>query len=267
MAMNDHIPPAWNDRVYYYASRIVHDTAAGEWDVHVDPENCLVALNDAVNERFGTAFPTVETLADEPVERRVAGDREIYEGRLLLGAGVIPMVGDDLVLIFRDADAPADPLRWTAADGRVDATPTRTAFKEFHEELLVFREGTPVYVDVPGAPPLRDTYTETLRTNGYEVPEPLPTVTGTVPERYHELFETVRTHFGEEQTSGSFFVDWYPEAGNLGAATVVAIEESGLTFADGEFGRCVQRFPLEVAADRPAEMYVGTVAAFLDYAT
>lgn len=266
MAMNDHIPSAWNDRVYYYASRIVHDTAAGEWDVHVDPENCLVALNDGVNERFGTALPTVETLVDEPVERHDREDREIYEGRLLLGAGVIPIAGDDLVLIFRDADAPADPLRWTAADGRVDATPTRTAFKEFHEELLVFREGTPVYVDVPGAPPLRDTYTETLRTNGYEVPEPLPTVTGTVPERYRESFDPVRTHFGEERTSGSFFVDWNPKTGTLDLAKIVAIGEAELTFADGEFDRCVQRFPLEVAADRPAGMYVGTVASFLEHA-
>ncbi|WP_178917409.1 hypothetical protein [Natronomonas gomsonensis] len=266
MAMNDHVPSAYDDRVYYYATRIVHDTAVGEWDVHVDPENCLVALNDAVNERFGTAFPTVETLVDEPVERRVAGDREIYEGRLLLGAGVIPMVGDDLVLIFRDADAPADPLRWTAADGRVDATPTRTAFEEFHEELLVFREGTPVYVDVPGAPSMRDTYTEALRENGYEVPNPLPTVSGRVPERYGGSFETVRTHFGEEQTSGSFFVDWNSKTGTLDAAKIVAIEQSDFTFADGEFGRCVQRFPLEVAADRPAGMYVGTVAAFLEHA-
>ncbi|MCY4732369.1 hypothetical protein KY092_17600 [Natronomonas gomsonensis] len=265
MAMNDHIPPAYDDRVFYYAERIVHDTAAGEWDVHVDPENCLVALSDGVNERFGTALPTVDALVDEPIERHTAGDREIYEGRLLLGAGVIPMVGDDLVLIFRDADAPADPLRWTGADGRVDATPTRTAFEEFHEELLVFRAGTPVYVDVPGAPPLRDTYTETLRANGYEVLDPLPTVEGTVPERYRKSFEPVRTHFGEERTTGSFFVDWNPEAGSLEAAKVVAIGETNLTFADGEFDRCVQRFPLEMAAGRPAEMYVRTVAAFLEH--
>ena len=267
MAMNDHIPSAYNDRVYYYANRVVHDTESGVWDVHIDPENCLVALNDAVNERFETAFPTVETIGAEPIERRVAGDREIYEGRLLLGAGVIPIVDDELVLIFRDADAPADPLRWTAADGRVDATPTRTAFEEFHEELLVFREGTPVYVDVPGAPALGDTYAEALRENGHEVPDSLPTVEGRIPDRYRESFESVRTHFGEERTEGSFFVHWNPEGGTLEVAKVVAVEATNLTFTDGEFDRCVQRFPLELAADRPAEMYVGTVAAFLDHAT
>jgi hypothetical protein len=177
------------------------------------------------------------------------------------------MVGDDLVLIFRDADAPADPLRWTAADGRVDATPTRTAFEEFYEELLVFREGSPVYVDVPGAPPLDDTYAEALRKNGYEVPDPLPTVEGTVPDRYRNSFEPVRTHFGEERTDDSFFVNWDPEGGTLEVAKAVAIETANPTFADGEFDRCVQRFPLELAAERPPGTFVGSVAAFVRHVT
>lgn len=260
--MHDRVPEAYDDAVYLYATRIAHDVGAGRWEVHVDPENCLVALDDGVNDRFDVDLPTIGELREEPVERRVEGDREVREGRLLMGAGVQPVVDGDFVCIFRDADAPAAPLRWTAADGRVDATPERTAFEEFHEELLVFRDGTPVYVDVSGAPDLRDRYAETLRENGHEVPDPLPTLEGRIPDRFRAQFETVRTRFGEETYETELWVNGHPQG--IDTRSVVEFSGEDLTFEDGEFDRCVERFPPDVATDLPSGAFVPGVWILLE---
>jgi hypothetical protein len=261
--MDDHIPVELNDAVYYYASEVVRHPE-GKWELHVDPEDCLVAFDGGIADRFDREIPTLADVEAEPVTRRIEGETEILEGRILLGGGVIPLVDGALVLIFRDAKAPADPLRWTAADGRVDSTPTRTVFGEFYEELLVFREGTPVYVEVPEAPDMRETYARALEENGFEVPDTFPTIDGRIPERYREAYEPVVTHFGEKRHEAAFWADWDIEAGHFGVNHIVAFDGPDLTFADGEFGRCVERFPIEMAADRPADSYVGSVSRFLD---
>lgn len=262
--MKDHIDAELEDAVYYYATEVRRDTEEGRWELHVDPEDCLVALNEEVNEYFDLSLPTVGAVEAEPVTHRTEGDTEVLEGRILLGGGVIPIVDGALVLIFRDAQAPAAPLRWTAADGRVDSTLTRTTFGEFYEELLVFQDGTPTYVDVPEAPDMRETYAETLDENGYEVPDPLPTLEGRVPDTYRAAYDPVETHFGDQRYDGEFWVNWDTDVGRFGVNQIVAFDGPNLTFADGEFGRCVERFPLELAADRPADSYVGSVARFIE---
>lgn len=260
--LNNRVPQEYDDAVYLYATRIQHHVGAERWEVHVDPDNCLVALNERVNDHFGVDLPTVGDLGGETTERRVEGDREIHEGRLLMGAGIQPIVDGDFVLIFRDAGAPAAPLRWTAADGRVDGTLTHTAFAEFYEELLVFKDSTPVYVEVPGAPDLREVYAGTLRANGHEVPDPLPTVEGHVPDRFREQFETVRTHFGEETYETELWVNGYP--GGIDTRSVVEFSDDDLAFADGEFERCVERFPPDLATDLPEEAFVPGVWVLLE---
>lgn len=262
--MDDHISAELKDAVYYYATEVVRDTADGRWELHVDPDDCLVSLNEDVNDHFGLELPTVETVESDPVTHRVEGDTEILEGRILLGGGVIPIVDDALVLIFRDAKAPAAPLRWTAADGRVDSTLTRTTFGEFYEELLVFQGREPVYVDVPEAPDMRETYRSTLEENGYESPESLSTLEGQVPGTYREAYDPVVTHFGDQRYESEFWADWDIDAGHFGVNQVIAFDGPDLTFADGELGRCVERFPLEMAAERPSETYVGSVSRFIE---
>ncbi|MFT4884690.1 MAG: hypothetical protein ACI8U4_002207 [Natronomonas sp.] len=262
--MNDHIPAELKDAVYYYARKVVRDAEEGRWELHVDPDDCLVALNEDVNDHFDRDFPTLETVEAEPVTHRVEDDSEVLEGRILLGGGVIPIVDDALVLIFRDAGAPAAPLRWTAADGRVDATLTRTTFGEFYEELLVFQDGTPVYVDVPEAPDMRETYAEALEANEFEVPDPLPTLQGAVPETYRAAYDPVVTHFGDQRYESEFWVNWDIDAGHFGVNQAIAFDGPDLTFADGELCRCVERFPLEMAAERPSDSYVDSVSRFIE---
>lgn len=261
--MDDLIPPEQKDAVYYYARKVVrHDD--DRWELHVDPEDCLVALNEEVNDYFDLALPTVGAIKAESVSHRVQDDSEVLEGRILLGGGVIPIVDDALVLIFRDAGAPAAPLRWTAADGRVDSTLTRTTFGEFYEELLVFQDGTPVYVDVPEAPDMRETYANALEENGFEVPDPLPTLEGRVPDAYRDAYDPVVTHFGDQRYEGEFWVNWDTDGGHFGVNQVIAFDGPDLRFVDGELSRCVERFPLELAAKRPAEAYVPSVAKFIE---
>lgn len=261
--MDDLIPPEQKDAVYYYGQKVVrHDD--GRWELHVDPEDCLVALNEDVNDHFGLDLPTLATIEAEPVSRRVEDDSEMLEGRILLGGGVIPIVDDALVLIFRDAGAPAAPLRWTAADGRVDSTLARTTFGEFYEELLVFQDGTPAYVDVSEAPDMRETYAEALEANGFEVPDPLPTLEGHVPDAYRDAYDPVVTHFGDRRYECEFWANWDIEAGHFGVNQIIAFDGPDLTFVDGELGRCVERFPLEMAAERPTDSYVGSVSHFLE---
>lgn len=262
--MDDHIPPEQKDAVYYYARKVLRHDDEGRWELHVDPDDCLVALNEAVNDHFDLDLPTVEAVEADPVTHRTEGETEILEGRILLGGGVIPLVDDALVLIFRDAEAPADPLRWTAADGRVDSTLTRTTFGEFYEELLVFQDGTPAYVDVPDAADMRETYAEALEENGYEVPDPLPTLEGRVPDTYRAAYDPVVTHFGDQRYENDFWANWDTEAGRFAVNGIIAFEGPNLTFADGEFDRCVERFPLELATDLPSGTYVGSVARFLE---
>lgn len=261
--MDDLIPAEQKDAVYYYGQKVVRQDD-GRWDLHVDPEDCLVALNEAVNDHFGLELPTLATIEEEAVTHRVEDGAEVLEGRVLLGGGVIPIVDDALVLIFRDAGAPAAPLRWTAADGRVDSTLTRTTFGEFYEELLVFQDGTPTYVDVPEAPDMRETYAEALEANGHAVPDPLRTLEGRVPDTYREAYDPVVTHFGDQRYEGDFWVNWDTDTGHFGVNQVIAFDGPDLTFADGELGRCVERFPLELAAERPPETYVPSVRRFIE---
>jgi hypothetical protein len=262
--MQEHIDPHLEDAVYYYARKVRYDTDVGRWTVHLDPDDCRVALNERINDRFDVGLPTLPAIEAEPVTHRVDGTTEVLEGRIPLGGGVIPLVDDALVLIFRDAEAPSAPLRWTAPDGRADSTLTRTVFGEFYEELLVFRDGTPVYVDAPAAPDMRDTYADALEENGHGVPDPLPSLEPTVPDAYRAAYEPVETHFGDRRYEGEFWANWDTDGGWFGVNRVLAVDGTGLSFADGELSRCVERFPLELAADRPGDSYTATVRRFIE---
>ncbi|MFB6119798.1 MAG: hypothetical protein ABEJ68_01630 [Halobacteriaceae archaeon] len=256
--MRDCVPPDEGDSLFLSATSVVHDPAAGRWDVYVDPEDCLVALDG------DRRHPSIDSLGPDDVTVAETEGRRRYEGRILLGAGVVPVVGDAVPLIFRDAGAPTNPFCWTAPAGRVDDDPGTTAFREFYEELLVFRDGTPAYVDVDGVE-MRDVYRSALAENDVD-PDALTTVRGTVPDRFRCAFDTVVTHFGDQRIESELWTEWIPDEPSLEFRTAVEIDAdpSRLTFRDGELDRCVELFPTAELASLPAALFVPGLAAFRD---
>lgn len=229
-----------DDTVFAAAERVVHDHEANRWTLRVDPGEGLVG------DPVGTSVRDVQ--AERP-ERTTDGDVTVLEGPVLFSAGVVTLVDDRFALLYRDADAPTAPERWTSPAGRGDYDPGTTALKEFYEELLIVEDGTPVFVTFDErSSELEDAYAAALRGIGITTPpSEWHRVTGTTPERYRPHLSTVVTEIDSERYTDEMLVYYDEDANTLECRFVIAVDlpidrGAALSFHDGEFDRTVRRF-------------------------
>ncbi|MDG5777956.1 NUDIX hydrolase [Haloarculaceae archaeon H-GB2-1] len=238
--MNRRIPPDRADELFFYAKRVVADDEG--WRIDVDPAHCLTGYADEVD----VAYPLRELGVDE---RRIANGRTVYEGRIPFSAGVVLLVEGTFVMLYRDADAPSDPCKWTSPAGRCDHDPTQTAYRELYEELLVRANGRPAVVEV-GDESAVARYETTLRERGFDHPrEQWLRLPASVPDRYDSLHVPVETHYGDERHVGRFWPYWDDAKETLELRTILEIQRPGdgpsLSFSDPEYGRRVEQFTLD----------------------
>jgi 8-oxo-dGTP pyrophosphatase MutT (NUDIX family) len=235
--MDGRIPEDRRDEVFFYAREIHHDERTDEWTVQLDSENCLTGYSDDVD-----FSPSVDEISGRSLASHEEGETTVYEGPVLLSAGVVLCVNDRFVLFERDADAPVDPLRWTSPAGRCDTTPRRTALKELYEELLVIADGRPALIVPPEGDAHEDVYDETLRRNGiHSPPEDWVRLRADVPEQFRHLYARVTTAYGEDRYVDEFWPFLDEASSTLELRKVYRIEPGeevgSLQFEDGEYGR------------------------------
>lgn len=258
--LNTYIPPAWDDKVYFFAKELVHDLQDGSWLMKVNPAAGLVCMKE--NQQ---GWPTVQDLRRERAQEEWRGRQAIYTGRILFSAGVILLLNGKILLFQRDAEALVDPRLWTTPAGRCDREPQMTAYKEFYEEViildgsqnrpvLIIFQGSEVYLDY-----LKKVYAKTLRRQGFAWPVAQWASWHAAPlELPAPLIQTVRVQVeggetGHGQTvpeayEGRFLVFWDQNHNTLELRSVVSLEippeqEAGLKLMDGEFNRPVKLFP------------------------
>jgi hypothetical protein len=246
------------DTVFAYASKVVHDEAAGQWTLYADPQDCLVG--DPVG------IPIDAVRAEQPSRTEIGG-KTIYEGRILFSAGVIMIVNGQHVLIYRDEDAPTDQDRWTSPAGRGDHDPGTTALKEFYEELAVTEGGKPAFITVDErSAAFEDTYEATLRTvDQYAPPGEWRRVAGTTPERYRPYLSSVVTEFGDERCTDELLAYYDVTSNTLELRFVVNVDVTperaeAFAFHDGEAGREVKWFTESELLDFDSDDLVPTDA-------
>lgn len=235
--MQERIPATQRDKRFFYASEIRHDAQNGEWHIRIDPEDCLTGYSDVVDED-----PQLGEISDRSLTVREMVDATVYEGPILLSAGVVLCVGDRFVLFERDADAPVAPLTWTSPAGRCDTTPIRTALGELYEELLISADGRPAVVAPPDHEPVTDVYDRTLRWNGIDTdPDDWVRVDAVTPDQFADLQATVITEYGDERHKTMFWPYLDETNSTLELRKIYRIETpedvNSLRFEDAEFDR------------------------------
>lgn len=279
MSMNHFIPDALDDKVFFYA-RKVDRSRDMNWSIHVDPNACLVSMED-----MGNALPTVDALRQGELKKKIAGNRVCYEGNVLFSGGVVLTINEKLLLLLRDAEAPVDPLRWTSPAGRCDREPLFTSLKEFYEEVIIFDRisGNPVFVAFPDKTyrqALKGIYSRTLQRKGFDHREvQWMVVHAAVDDRHAGHLRTVQTFFGSDQESGGgrdgevfkarFFTFFDETANTLELRQLIALSissemEARLTFRDGEYERSVRLFSTEEFTHLEHTSLVGTMVHFRD---
>ena len=245
--MNEYILPEWNDKLFFYGRRLVHEQAQRTWHLTVVPEDCLAGYEAG---EYG--LPTLSDLRRQKPGKTLRGETRKYEGRILFSAGVILIINDKIVLAQRTADAAVDPLKWTCPAGRCDGDPGRTALKEFYEELVVLDGCVPIFIDF-GHRELADIYRQTLIRISPNVcmdsdewstmaPDELPGL--------ESLLSTVRTTFGDEVFNDRFMVYWDEPGNVLEMRHITALRlppeiENRIILKDGERDRPVKLFPMK----------------------
>lgn len=262
--MNDRIPERREDELFFYANRLVYDGETDRWEIHVDPDDCLTGYADAVD----VSHPIAAIEDSEPTVRN-EGSRVVYEGRLLFSAGVILLIDGHVVLLYRDAEAPVDPCKWTSPAGRCDNTPGRTALQELYEELLVVSDGRPVHIAVPDRETLTGPYQRTLRNNGiYASTTDWETVTAGCPPDYEPVVSTVETHYGDETAVDEFWAYFNTDSSVLELRYIIEISTPDsipmIRFEDGEYDRQTALFTHDELQAIPTEDLVPANAAFRD---
>jgi hypothetical protein len=279
MAMNHFIADALDDKVFFYA-RKVDQGPDMNWDIHVDPNACLVSMEDMDN-----ALPTVETLRQGALNKQIVRNGIFYKGQVLFSGGVVLTINEKFLLLLRDAQAPVDPLKWTSPAGRCDREPLFTSLKEFYEEVIIFDRisGHPVFVSFPEKTYCRASkgiYSRTLKRKGFDQREAQWTVVNArADNKYIEHLRTVQTFFGSGQESGpsvdgevfkARFFTFFDEIANtlelrlLASLSVPSEMETRLAFRDGEYERSVRLFSIEDLMHLEDASLVGTMVHFRD---
>lgn len=252
-SMNTFITSKVDDTIFFYARRVATDNHS--WHIDVDSSSCLVALR--TNQE---GLPIVNALREGTLTETIEGNWTVYEGRVLISAGIILTVNGKVLMLQRDDKAPVDPLKWTSTAGRCDREPLLTALKEFYEEVVLFERtsGKPVFVDFPGhsySAELQDIYTETLTRTGFaHPPETWTHRPASIPDYAHPLLREVNISFGAnvpKQNNEVVMCQFFPifdrenntlELRLLAELTVPPEVEADLAFLDGEYQRQARLF-------------------------
>jgi 8-oxo-dGTP pyrophosphatase MutT (NUDIX family) len=126
--MDGNTPPWADDRVFWYAQKIIRTPDGIE--IHVDKKKSLTAFNPVCQE---LQAPCISTLAS----LRPAADWNKGFGPVLVSSGTLLFINGKILVTRRSADATIDPWRWTTPAGRCDRTPVKTAYKETAEEVSI----------------------------------------------------------------------------------------------------------------------------------
>ena len=272
-SMNTFIPTEVDDTVFFYARRVATDNHS--WHLNVDANSCQVALRDN-----GEGLPTVNALRESALTETTEGAWTVYEGRVLISAGIILTVNGKVLMLQRDDKAPVDPLKWTSTAGRCDREPLLTALKEFYEEVVLFERssGRPVFVDFLGHPyceELQEIYAETLTRTGFaHPPEIWLHRPAAIPNYAHPFMREVKISFGPNvpgQSNEVFVGQFFPifdrenntlELRWLAELTVPPEVEADLGFLDGEYQRQARLFDKDEFAGMDASSLVYAMAYF-----
>ena len=257
--MNRFILHGLDDTIFFYATKLekYHDLT---WSIDVDPASCLVSM--AANTE---GLPTVNNLRKGSLQKTVEDDRIIYQGKILLSSGIMLTVNDKILMLFRDEDAPVEPLKWTSPAGRCDREPFLTALKEFYEEVILFDRisGKPVFVAFPKHEyfeQVKQIFRLTLARKGFIQPvEEWIFINADFERNNSTLLQSVRTCFESCETTddddretytGMFFPFMDEENNTLELRLLASVSmpnktEVQLAFCDGEYERTVKLFTKE----------------------
>lgn len=275
--MNHFIPHNLDDEVFFYARRLINEREA-HWNIHIDPNECLVSLKD-----MGDGMPMVEELRQGKLQKQTTGDQISYEGRVLFSGGIILTVNGKILMLFRDEGAPVEPLKWTSPSGRCDREPLLTSLKEFYEEVIIYDQisGNPIFVEFQDrgyTEDLKKIYSKTLKTKGFDKRfQQWEFIQAEMNNRFSTYLHKVQTSFGPYDQSnvsinneiyqGNFFT-YFDEEGNtlemrlLAALSISAEKEAQLAFQDGEYERDVKLFSKEDFMLLDEESLVHTMTYF-----
>lgn len=254
--MNRFIPHNLDDTIFFYATK-VEKSSDLTWSVDVDPAACLV--NMAANTE---GLPTVNDLRQGKVLKKIENNHVVYEGKILFSSGIILTVNGKILMLFRDEEAPVEPLKWTCPAGRCDREPFLTALKEFYEEVILFDSvtGQPVFVSFPCHQyyeQAQEIYRLTLAGKGFMQPiEDWVFIDADFERNHSPLLKQVRTCFtsdkiGRQEVYTDMFFPFMDEENNtlelrlLASVSIPDKTEARLAFCDGEYGRPVKLFTKE----------------------
>ncbi len=277
--MNGFIPGDLDDRVFYYAHRVIRGPGQ-TWSIFVEPDACLVGMSDE-----GGRFPTLNEMRNGGLQRSSSGEQVVYDGRILFSGGVILTVNNKILMLLRDENASVDPLKWTSPAGRCDKEPLLTSLKEFYEEVILFdrRSGHPIFVTFLTSPydgELKKIYSKTLNRKGFDPQVRQWTVAhAAVNEDFNGPLHSVETRFGPDRQidpsrtgnifTGDFFTYFDEENNTLELRLVADLSlppgmVSRLAFCDGEYEREVRLFNRNEFMQLKKTDLVGTMAYYRD---
>lgn len=250
------VPDSYDDdTVFLFASRLIHHRDPARWDIVVDPEHCLA----------GAVGPPVSAIQSETPAIDDPGDRVVYEGRILLSAGVVFVLNGNHVLIERGPDAPTAPGQWTSPAGRCEHDPGTTALTEFYEELALTAGEHPVFVTWgERSDAYVETYRETVQQLGHDIP---PTewreFDAGVPDSFARHLSTVTTTYGDQEFSDEMLTYYVPETNTLELRFVLRVDVPGdvletISLHDVEYDRTVALFDRETLKQIPPSDIVAT---------
>ncbi|MCL4537563.1 MAG: NUDIX hydrolase [Nitrospirae bacterium] len=211
--MNYFIFPKYNDKVFFYCNELRHDQNEKAWEIYVNPEDCLVALDEEVKkiDKSLEKLPTVIELRKQKPQGFKKDNTISYKGNILFSSGVILIINGKILMLQRSKNT-IDPEKWTSPAGRCDLDPELTGLKEFYEELILInkKERKPIFVKI-GSDYLaiKKIYKNTLEKKkelgDIDISEDnwfqLEAETST---EYRSLLESVTTKFGSTLFKGKF---------------------------------------------------------------
>lgn len=274
--MNSVIPDSLDDTVFFYATKV---EKAGDsiWSVDVDQADCLVSM--AANT---DGLPSVNDLRECRVLKKVENGHVVFEGKILFSSGIILTVNDKVLMLFRDEQAPVEPLKWTSPAGRCDREPFLTALKEFYEEVIIFDgvTGKPIFVTFPEheySEQAQDIYRLTLAGKGFMQPiGEWIFVSADFECNNSPLLQQVRTCFTSTEITDDdtqevytdMFFPFMDEENNTFELRLLAFvsipdkTEVQLSFCDGEYERAVKLFTNEDFMRMEDSSLVGTMSYY-----
>lgn len=213
LGMNYAIPQRYNDKVFFYCNELRHDQNEKAWEIYVNPEDYMVALDEEVKkiDKSLEKLPTIIELRKQKPQGFKKDNTISYKGKILFSSGVILIINGKILMLQRSKNT-TDPEKWTSPAGRCDLDPELTGLKEFYEELILInkKERKPIFVKI-GSDDLsiKEIYKNTLKKKkelgDINISEDnwsrLKIETTT---EYRSLLESVTTKFGNTLFKGNF---------------------------------------------------------------